>query len=228
MRPAASEEGNHEPSHKRDGRANSSEIISRTPLAANFIRNRYAPFRNTREMNPAQSMNARQGAQYSELTGDCSYDHSRISLEHHYIYYDHRNDSPHRFHHLFCGNRYKLNFPSNQSRCVVTGYVRATWRSPPEFRKMGERPLTGSHSAAVTGWSWPTAPIRDPISSKGRHPASHDCGFNWSMQHLISNFREEDVENATATEDLLQRRSEGDDVGSVATRRIASQYRTPL
>jgi hypothetical protein len=41
-RPAGSEEGNREPSHKRDGRANSSEIISRTPSATNFIRNRYA------------------------------------------------------------------------------------------------------------------------------------------------------------------------------------------
>ena len=26
------------------------------------------------------------------------------------------------------------------------------------------------------------------------------CGYNWSMQHLISNFREEDVGNANATE----------------------------
>ena len=31
-----------------------------------------------------------------------------------------------------------------------------------------------------------------------------DCGLNWSMQHLISNYREEDVENEAATEDLLQ------------------------
>ncbi len=30
------------------------------------------------------------------------------------------------------------------------------------------------------------------------------CGFNRSMQHLISNYREGDVENEAATEDLLQ------------------------
>jgi len=31
------------------------------------------------------------------------------------------------------------------------------------------------------------------------------CGFNWSMQHLISNYREEDVENEVSDEDLLHR-----------------------
>jgi hypothetical protein len=31
------------------------------------------------------------------------------------------------------------------------------------------------------------------------------------MQHLISDYREEDVEDEAATEDLLQRRSESDD-----------------
>jgi hypothetical protein len=31
------------------------------------------------------------------------------------------------------------------------------------------------------------------------------CDFNRSMQHLISNYREEDVENEAATEDLLHR-----------------------
>ena len=46
-----------------------------------------------------------------------------------------------------------------------------------------------------------------------------DCGFNRSMQHLISDYREEDVENEAATEDLLQRSPKGDDVGSVAARR---------
>jgi len=30
------------------------------------------------------------------------------------------------------------------------------------------------------------------------------CDFNWSMQHLISNYREEDVEDEATTEDLLQ------------------------
>jgi hypothetical protein len=33
------------------------------------------------------------------------------------------------------------------------------------------------------------------------------------MQHLISSYREEDVENENATEDLLHRRTKGDDVG---------------
>ena len=31
------------------------------------------------------------------------------------------------------------------------------------------------------------------------------CDFNRSMQHLNSNYREEDVENENATEDLLHR-----------------------
>ncbi len=31
------------------------------------------------------------------------------------------------------------------------------------------------------------------------------CDFNRSMHHLISNYREEDVENEAATEDLLHR-----------------------
>ena len=36
-----------------------------------------------------------------------------------------------------------------------------------------------------------------------RWMAASDCGFNRSMQHLISNDREEDVENEAATKDLL-------------------------
>ncbi len=31
------------------------------------------------------------------------------------------------------------------------------------------------------------------------------CDFNRSMQHLISDYREEDVENEAATENLLHR-----------------------
>jgi hypothetical protein len=38
------------------------------------------------------------------------------------------------------------------------------------------------------------------------------------MQHLISKTREEDVEDEATTEDLLHRRAEGLDVGSLATR----------
>ena len=44
------------------------------------------------------------------------------------------------------------------------------------------------------------------------------CGFNRSMQHLISNDREEDVENEAATKDLLHRRTKGVDVGSLEER----------
>jgi hypothetical protein len=29
-------------------------------------------------------------------------------------------------------------------------------------------------------------------------------GFNWSLQHLISNYLEEDVENEVSNEDLLK------------------------
>jgi hypothetical protein len=46
--------------------------------------------------------------------------------------------------------------------------------------------------------------------------AANDCGFNRSMQHLISSDVEEDVENETETEDLLHRRTKGIDVGSLA------------
>jgi len=36
------------------------------------------------------------------------------------------------------------------------------------------------------------------------------CGFNRSMQHLISSYpREEDVEDETTTENLLHRRTKG-------------------
>jgi len=40
--------------------------------------------------------------------------------------------------------------------------------------------------------------------------------LNRSMQHLISNYREEDVVNDAESEDLLQRRTKGLDVGSLA------------
>jgi hypothetical protein len=45
------------------------------------------------------------------------------------------------------------------------------------------------------------------------------CGFNRSMQHLISILHiEEDVDYETTTENLLQRRTKGIDVGSLAKR----------
>lgn len=34
------------------------------------------------------------------------------------------------------------------------------------------------------------------------------CGFNWSTQHLSSNYIEEDVENETTTKKILHRRTE--------------------
>ena len=40
------------------------------------------------------------------------------------------------------------------------------------------------------------------ILTKG---AANDCEFNRWMQHLISNYREEDVEYEVPTEDLLHR-----------------------
>jgi hypothetical protein len=48
------------------------------------------------------------------------------------------------------------------------------------------------------------------------------------MQHLVSNYREEDVEYEVSNEDLLQRDAEGDDVGSVAARRDAARYCSAL
>ena len=44
------------------------------------------------------------------------------------------------------------------------------------------------------------------------------CGFYRSLQHLISNYLEEDVKNDIQTEDLLHRRTEGTDVGWLAKR----------
>ena len=39
--------------------------------------------------------------------------------------------------------------------------------------------------------------------------------LNWSMQHLDSKYREEDVADEAKSEDLLQRRAEKLDVGSL-------------
>ena len=43
------------------------------------------------------------------------------------------------------------------------------------------------------------------------------CDLNRSMQHLNSNYRAEDVADETETEDILQRRAEKLDVGSLAS-----------
>jgi hypothetical protein len=48
--------------------------------------------------------------------------------------------------------------------------------------------------------------------------AAADCDFNWSTQHLISNDREEDVENEATTEDLLPSHSAGFSFGKVTNR----------
>ncbi len=44
-----------------------------------------------------------------------------------------------------------------------------------------------------------------PSPSNQPRMAALGCDFNRSMQHLISNYREEDVENEATTEDLLHR-----------------------
>jgi arylsulfatase A-like enzyme len=56
------------------------------------------------------------------------------------------------------------------------------------------------------------------LSPKWEGKSGFACGFNRSLQHLISNYGEEDVEHEAAPADLLQRYSEGDDVGSMAAR----------
>jgi hypothetical protein len=43
-------------------------------------------------------------------------------------------------------------------------------------------------------------------------------GFKWSMQHLISNYREEDVENESKKKAFLHRGREVHDLGSLAKR----------
>ena len=48
------------------------------------------------------------------------------------------------------------------------------------------------------------------------------CGFNRSTQHLISKYREEDVEYEVQTEDLLLRCTEGIDVGQGVVARDGS------
>jgi len=41
------------------------------------------------------------------------------------------------------------------------------------------------------------------------------CRFNWSMQHLNSHYREEDIENEVLDEDLLRRNRQSMDVESL-------------
>jgi hypothetical protein len=45
--------------------------------------------------------------------------------------------------------------------------------------------------------------------------AASDGGFNGSIQHLNSKYREEDVVDEAATEDLLQHRTKSIDVGRI-------------
>ena len=47
--------------------------------------------------------------------------------------------------------------------------------------------------------------------------AANGCDFNWSMQHLTPNMREEDVAyEEVSTEDLLHRSGQDIDVGALA------------
>ncbi len=56
--------------------------------------------------------------------------------------------------------------------------------------------------------------------------AGDDCHLNRSTQHLISNYREGDVENEVQTENLLHRNPQGIDVGSLAERRFSGVNRS--
>ena len=51
-----------------------------------------------------------------------------------------------------------------------------------------------------------------------------DCDLNSSMQHLNSSYRDGDVEYEVQNEDLLLKRTEGIDVGSVAARRFYAHH----
>jgi hypothetical protein len=48
------------------------------------------------------------------------------------------------------------------------------------------------------------------------------------MQHLFSEYRGEDVEHEAASQDLLQRDTEGPDVRPVAARRVSEQDRSAV
>jgi hypothetical protein len=55
------------------------------------------------------------------------------------------------------------------------------------------------------------------------------CGFNRSMQHLVSKRREEDVaDEEVPKEDSLHRNRQSTDVGSLAERRFSGKDRTAL
>jgi hypothetical protein len=56
------------------------------------------------------------------------------------------------------------------------------------------------------------------IEYKPNRHAEIGCGFNWSMQHLSSDYGAEEVDNEAATEDLLHAKTEDADVGPVASR----------
>jgi beta-aspartyl-peptidase (threonine type) len=59
--------------------------------------------------------------------------------------------------------------------------------------------------------------IANPIDLALNVMSASDCGFNRSMQHLISKCREEDVaDEEVSTKDLLQRSRQGADVGALA------------
>ena len=78
-----------------------------------------------------------------------------------------------------------------------------------------------------------TAPGKSCQSGFDCRKASLECllrpgDLNRSMQHLISNYREEDVENEAATEDLLLIRSESVDVGPLVERRFYACHSGPF
>jgi hypothetical protein len=119
---------------------------------------------------------------------------------------------------------------------AVETHPRRPWRTELARLQLPECPLRGTQLGCASDRSWPVSdrrlqPTRRPsllTPSCRIRLTAFGCGLNWSVQHLISNYREEDVENEAATEDLLQRGSEGDDVGSMAARRVATQYCSPF
>ncbi len=71
---------------------------------------------------------------------------------------------------------------------------------------------------------WQTAPLgqQRPLRSLALQWPLSRGDLNRSMQHLDSEYREEDVADEVQIEDLLQRRAEKLDVGSLAGRRFTA------
>ncbi len=73
------------------------------------------------------------------------------------------------------------------------------------FQADFHRPFQAPSFSTVSGHSCRCIPEARIHSSSKRARTAILCDFNRSMQHLISNYREEDVENEVPDEDLLHR-----------------------